>query len=89
MTAIKPGTPCYLTALADFPELSGRVVEVIGPAPAPDGKCGPWFQIRAPWTLEMFGDCDTIAPRSNLRPIFPHELAPPAARKRIPETVSR
>lgn len=89
MSEIKPGTPCYLTALADFPELTGRVVEIVGPWPAPDGEAGAWYQHRSEWARELFPGCETIAPRRNLRPIVPPELAPPEARKRTPQTVSR
>ncbi len=82
MSALAPGVPCYLTALADFPELTGRVVEVVRPAPAPDGEAGQWYQVRAPWTLGLFGDRANVAPRCCLRPIIPPEPALPAARKR-------
>ena len=87
MNALTPGTPCYLVALADYPELAGRVVEVVGPMPAPDGEQGQWYKVRAEWAIQMFPGRDTGAPRCNLIPIIPTGLAPPAARKRIPENV--
>lgn len=89
MDALKPGTPCYLANLQEHSTLTGRVVEVVAPIPAPSGEAGQWYQVRAPWTRELFGDIDTTAPRCNLRPLLPPELAPPEAKKRTPETVSR
>lgn len=74
MSALATGTPCYLTALADFPELAGRVVEVVGTAPAPDGKAddlGPWFRIGAAWAEVLFPGREIVAPRRCLRPIIP------------------
>ncbi len=70
MDALAPGTPCYLVALADYPELSGRVVEVTGAAPAPEGETLPeWYQITATWAREMFHGNEVRAPRCCLRPI--------------------
>lgn len=87
MSAIKPGTLCYLVGLTERKEFNGYAVEIVGQVPTPDGECGIWYQHRSSWARELFPDCDTIAPRSNLRPITPPELAPPAARTRTPESV--
>jgi len=86
MNAIAPGTPCFLVHLVERKELNGCVVEVVGPVPTPDGERGAWYQHASAWAREMFPGHETIAPRENLRPIVPPELAP-AQKRRTPEVV--
>lgn len=90
MTTIKPGTPCFLTQLTERPEFDGRVVEVVaGPLPVQSEHPGKWYAYRSEWSAQMFPGRETLVRRCNLLPIVPPELAPPEARKRTPETVSR
>jgi len=87
MNEIKPGTPCYLVNLREMASLTGRVVAVVaGPLVAPEQDVGS-YRITAAWAREMFGDSDVTAPRSSLLPIVPPGIAPPAAKKRVPETI--
>lgn len=84
MSKIKPGSPCFLVALADFPELIGRVVEVVGPVPTPPDEVGDWYSTRAAWSREMFGDRAMEAPRRCLRPIAGPQPEAPGNRTIIP-----
>lgn len=72
MSAIAPGTLCYLVALREREELSGRVVEVVAePIHLAEEDRNPWFRVDAPWVRALFDGRDCIVPRSSLRPIVP------------------
>ena len=87
MNEIKPGTPCFLVGLIERWALTGRVVEVVaGPLVAPEHDVATYL-VTAPWAREMFHGSDVTAPRSSLLPIVPPGIAPPAAKKRVPETI--
>lgn len=90
MNAIAPGTPCYLVNLRKIPVCNGRVVEIVGPAPAAKGDPDYyWYEYVSAWSIELFGGRQTVAPRRNLRPITPPEIAPAAARTRALEEATR
>ncbi len=77
---IPVGTPCFYVNLADFPELNGRIVEIVGYDVDQDGLA--WHMVDASWLHAVFPGRDVTAQTANLRP-----LTPP--RERLPEKVAR
>ena len=67
---LAPGTLCYLVRVADYPELNGRICEIVyGPLDVLDGEYGPWYGYRAEWAEAEYPGCVPFAVRRCLRPI--------------------
>ncbi|MBI3041565.1 MAG: hypothetical protein HYY78_01910 [Betaproteobacteria bacterium] len=83
MNTLAPGTICFLRGLADYPDLTGRVVEVAHLVTLPDFG-DDWYELYALWIVERFPGQMALAPRRCLLPITPPG---PAATARKPVTV--
>ena len=68
---LAPGTLCYLIRVGNFPDVIGRVVEVVaGPHHEfDDARPGPYYDIRADWLAQRFPERDLICQREKLVPL--------------------